>query len=84
MESLTAELRPSKYLYLKEILEEEFTGDHLVMREAGTLTYELVNLITACSPIFKALGFSEEAIDNRILRYAVIGQIREYLSATPM
>jgi hypothetical protein len=84
MESLISELRPSRYLYLKEIMEEEFPGDHLVMREAGTLTYELVNLVTACSPIFKTLGFAEENQDNRILRYAVIGQTREYLSATQL
>ena len=82
LDALTRDLRPSRFLYLREILEEEFTGDYLVMKENGTLTYEIANLITVCKQIFEALGFSEDNEGNRIIRYAIIGQIKEYLTAT--
>ena len=82
LKALTEDLRPSRYLFIKEILEEEFTGDYLVLTENGTLTYEIANLITVCKQIFQALGFSRENENNRIIRYAIIGQIKEYLTAT--
>lgn len=81
-EALTKDLKPSRFLYLREILEEEFTGDYLVMQENGTLTCEIANLITVCKQIFEGLGFSEDNESNRIIRYAVIGQVKEYLMAT--
>lgn len=79
MEELTADLRPSKFHYIRDILEREFVTDFLKFRESGTLTYEIVNLIAACKEIFEAIGFSEENKESRRLRYAVMGTIAQYL-----
>ena len=80
MNELTADLRPSKFDYLKTILEEDFPDDYNRMAEAGVLTYEVVNLIEACKEVFETHGFTEENEDNRFLRYAVIAEIHDYLT----
>lgn len=80
MNELTADLRPSKFDYLKTVLEEDFPDDYNRMAEAGVLTYEVVNLIEACKSVFETHGFTEENKDNRFLRYAVIAEIHDYLT----
>ena len=80
MNELTADLRPSKFDYLKAVLEEDFPDDYNRMAEAGVLTYEVVNLIEACKEVFGTHGFTEENEDNRFLRYAVIAEIHDYLT----
>lgn len=80
MNELTADLRPSKFDYLKTILEEDFPDDYNRMAEADVLTYEVVNLIEACKEVFETHGFTEENEDNRFLRYAVIAEIHDYLT----
>jgi hypothetical protein len=85
LEELTRDLRPSRFNYLKELLEEEFKTDYQRMKESGILTYEIINLIGACEPIFEVFGFSEDEDNNRQLRHAVVDMISEYgpLSAFP-
>lgn len=79
MDELTKELRPSKFNYLISILEEEFEKDFHRLKENGILTYEIVNLIEYCKPVFEVFGFSEENESNRYLHYAITGAIKEYL-----
>lgn len=80
MDELTADLRPSKFDYLKTVLEEDFPKDYERMSEAGVLTYEVVNLIEACASVFETHGFTEENENDRFLRYAVIAEIHDYLN----
>ena len=80
MDELTKELRPSKFNYLISILEEEFEKDFHRLTENGILTYEIVNLIEDCNPVFKAFVFSEENESNRHLHYAITGAIKEYFA----
>lgn len=75
---MTAELKPSRFLYIREIVEEEFPVQFAALQESGTLTYEIVNLIYECSPLFDELGFRENR-ENNFLRYAVIAQVDDYL-----
>lgn len=77
MNELTTDLRPSKFDYLKTVLEEDFPDDYNRMAEAGVLTYEVVNLIEACKEVFETHGFTEENEDDRFLRYAVIAEIHD-------
>jgi len=79
MEELTRDLRPSRFNYVKELLEEEFEADYLRLKDSGILTYEVINLIGACEPIFEVFGFSEDNEDTRELKYAVMGMAAEYL-----
>lgn len=80
MNEMTADLRPSKFDYLKMVLEEDFPDDYRRITEAGVLTYEVVNIIEACADVFETHGFTEENEDNRFLRYAVIAEIHDYLT----
>ncbi|WP_426672101.1 hypothetical protein ACPPVU_12805 [Mucilaginibacter sp. McL0603] len=79
LEELTRDLRPSRFEYVRLLLEEEFEGDYLLMKNSGILTYEVINLIGACEPIFEVFAFGEENEESRELKYAVMGMIAEYL-----
>lgn len=80
LRSMTTELRPSRFLYLKEVIEEEFPQETQDFTEAGVLTYELVNLIEHCQETLDQFSFSEANRDDRKLRYAVIADIAAYLN----
>lgn len=78
MDALTGDLRPSKYNYLKAVLEEEFGAEYRQLRKNGTLTCEIANLIKFCQPVFEEMGFKEGTEDDPRLRHAVTGSIRVY------
>lgn len=80
-EQMTEGLRPSKYHYIYQVLEDEFEPSFLRFRESGVLTYEIMNMIAACSPVFEEFDFSLQNEDDRFLRYAVIGTVKEYLDS---
>ncbi|MGN6567493.1 MAG: hypothetical protein ACTHJ0_06060 [Flavipsychrobacter sp.] len=80
LDLLTTDLRPSRFNYLKVLLEEEFETSFRRFAEMGVLTYELTNLVDHCYPVFVLYGFAEETEDDRQLRYAAIGAINEYLT----
>lgn len=78
MEELTADLRPSRYLYIREVLAEEFEDEYGKLLEIGLVVFELLNLVESCKQVFDTIGFTAENEDDRQLRYAVTGAIREY------
>lgn len=80
MELLTQELKPSKFNYIINILEEEFTDNYEKLQESGTLRFEAINIIAQCTPVFEEQHFSEEDEDNRFLRLAITDAIGNYLS----
>lgn len=80
LQAMTEDLKPSRYQYIRSVIEEEFNNDYLRMKENGTLTYEVVNLIEACKSIFSDFDFNSENEENRHLRYAIIGQVHDYLA----
>lgn len=79
LNALTASLRPSRYNYIRLVFEEEFPSDYERLDQAGVLAYELLNMLEVCQGIFDELEFNEENEDDRGIRYAVIGQIHDYL-----
>jgi hypothetical protein len=80
LNAMTEELKPSRYQYIRLVIEEEFNADYERMKENGTLTYEVVNLIEVCKGIFSDFEFNSENEENRHLRYAIIGQVHDYLA----
>ena len=80
MNRLTEDLKPSKFMYLKSLLEEEFAGDYLMMQENGTLTFETVNIIQETEHLFHEFPFDRESEDNSMLRYALTAFINDYLT----
>ncbi|MCV9926306.1 DUF1896 domain-containing protein [Flavobacterium sp. LS1R49] len=77
---LTEDLKPSRFLYIKNLLEEEFEESYSDFQESGILTYEVINLIESCKPIFETIGFTKENEEDPTLRNTLIGQIADYLS----
>jgi hypothetical protein len=81
MNDLTQDLRPSRFNYIREILEEDFLQTYKNFRDKGVLTYEVTNMIEACNPVFERLGFTENKEGDQALKYAIMGAIQEYLDA---
>ncbi len=79
LNELTKDLRPSKFNYIRLLLEEEFDEYFFRLKEAGLLTYEIINLIGECEPVFEAIGFTEENEDNQVLQNGIMGTIQQYL-----
>ena len=79
LNELTAELKPSRFLYIRSVLQDEFPDDFKRLSEDGVLTYEVVNLIGICAETFETFNFSQENENDRHLRYAVIAQLHDYL-----
>lgn len=79
MEEMTRQLNPSRYNYLKALLEEEFPSEFERFNHSGILQTEIINLIAVCDPVFHELDFSEENENDRHLRYAVTGAVHEYI-----
>ena len=80
LNALTDDLKPSRYQYIRSVLEEDFPREFQEMKENGTLTYEVVNLIEACKGIFNDFDFNSENEENRHLRYAIIARMHDYLA----
>ena len=81
MNELTKDLCPSKFNYIRSILEDEFGLDFLRIKESGLLTYEIVNLISKSETVFETLGFTEVNEQDRMLRFAIAGTIRQYMES---
>jgi hypothetical protein len=79
IEKMTAELKPSRFLYLQEVLRAEFTSEFQQYREAGVLTYETVNLIDYCADVFEAFAFNQKNQSDSKLRHAIIAKVHQYL-----
>ena len=79
MNFLTQDLKPSRYNYLRNLLETEFEIKYNQLIESGLLLYEVSNMIKYCQSVFDDLNFSEANEDNRFLRYAITGVLKEYL-----
>jgi Domain of unknown function (DUF1896) len=79
LNELTRELRPSRYNYIINLLEQEFEQDYKFLLQSGLLQHEAINMIGYCDSVFNDLKFSEETEDNRFIRYAICGAISEYL-----
>jgi hypothetical protein len=80
MAELTEDLRPSRFNYLQLVLEEDFPNEYEAFKKAGVLTYETINLTESCKEILDNFPFTEATEEDRFLRYAVIGQISDYLN----
>jgi len=73
LDELTADLRPSRYNYLLDIVETEFSEDAAMMRESGVLVYEVVNLVRKCESLLV-----DDFENDRMLHYAIVGIVQEY------
>ena len=80
LNEMTADLRPSRFNYIKSVIEEEFIRQYEQLVTTGVLTYECISLLEACAGIFDNYNFSDANEDNRFLRYAVIAAVAEHFN----
>jgi hypothetical protein len=76
--ALAATLPPSPVDFLEDILEQDFRRHWLRFHEAGIIRYELLNICAVCEATLQEFGWPE-ADDSRLLRYAVITAMDDYL-----
>ena len=57
MDVLTQDLRPSKFNYITNLLQEEFESAYNQLQESGILKFEVISLINQCHPVFDDLKF---------------------------
>jgi hypothetical protein len=81
MDIITKDLRPSKYNYICNIVEEEFEQYYQQLLQTGLLQHEIINMIHHFQSAFDDLKFSEETEDNQFLRYAIIVAVSDYLDS---
>lgn len=79
MNGMTADLRPSKFNYIKDIIEDEFPKDFQRLHDSGVLIFEVINMIASAKDVFDKIPLTEENEDDSMLRSTVIGVISDYL-----
>lgn len=70
---------PSKYHYIKAVMEEEFPEEFNQLSELGVLKFSILNIIERAQEVFETFEFSQQNQDNRFLRYAMIVEIHDYI-----
>lgn len=77
---LTADLKPSRFIYLRSLLLQEFEDTYLDLVNSGTLIFEVMNLMEACNELFETYGFTRESKTDSDLWNVLIPQIKDYLN----
>lgn len=81
LEALTKEFRPSRYLYLKGVFEEEFADEAALYGDSGILVCEVINMLEYCRELLDGMGFSVHNEGDPDIRNAVIGHLYGFLYA---
>jgi len=81
LREMTEELRPSRYLYLKGIFEEEFEDEASLYADSGILVCEVISMLEYCRPVLDEMGFSAHNEESPEIRNAVIGHLHGFLYA---
>ena len=76
--------RPSRFNYVKEVLETDFESQFIKLMANGLLVYECVNIIEHCSEVFEHFVFNEANEDNGSLRLAITGTVSKYFEGVKM
>ena len=78
MERMTADIRPNRIRYVRDLLEERFSDEYDQLLISGLLNYELVAMTSLCKALFEQYPPVEE-IENPELDQQVVRIISDYL-----
>lgn len=78
LEQMTRELKPSRYLYIINMIEREFEEQFDSLKELGLLSFEGVNLVEHCHQIFEKYRFTTGNADDQIIYQAIKDKIADY------
>ncbi len=81
LQQLTSDLKPSRYNYILALLEEEFEKAYNSFENDGLLQTEAINMVIYCQSAFDDLIFTEVNEENRFIKYAITGLIKDYLAS---
>ena len=79
IEELTQELKPSKFQFVRRVIQEEFPAEYQLLSSTYMLDYEVLNIVDASWDIFQQFGPYCERENSKIQRYAVMHQISTHL-----
>lgn len=81
LQQLTSDLKPSLYNYILALLEEEFEQTYNSLVSDGLLQTEAINMLIYSQSAFDDLVFEEANVENRFIKYAITGLIKDYLAS---
>ncbi len=82
IEELTRELKPSRFLLVRRVIQEEFPLEYHLLRLSYMLDYEVLNILDASVDIFERFGPFSERDNPKAQRYAIMHQISAHLCLT--
>lgn len=80
LQQMTAELRPSRYNYILEILKDRFGSHYERLTEIGMLQYVTLELLERCQEVFDEHDFKERNKDSAWLQALIRAKIRDYFT----
>lgn len=78
MELMTADLRPNRIRYIRDLFEERFPDEHDQLLASGLLSYELVAMTALCQDLFQAYPITDD-MEQPQLDQLIVNKISEYL-----
>lgn len=77
---LTAELKPSRFTYLRSLLFEEFQDTYMDFARSGILIYEVLNLMETFGELFETIGFTAGSTTDPNFKNTLIPKIADHLN----
>lgn len=78
MELLTADLRPKRWRYIRDLFEERFTHEYEQLCLTGMIHYELTAMAALCKDLFDQYPLIE-GMDYPDLDQQIVARINQYL-----
>jgi hypothetical protein len=79
LRELTADMRPYRFNFILNVLEEQFPETHKAWQHNGILTHEVINFERYCRVSFEPLTLTWENVYEDHIYSMVTGQIQLYL-----
>lgn len=79
LNELTADLRPSRYVYVQQAVKDGFPDEFEKLKTLGVLQHVTLDILEQCQKVFDDKNFNERNKDDFIIKALVRSKIREYL-----
>jgi hypothetical protein len=79
MDLMTVDLKPSKFHYMRDLLEDQFPEEFDQLLASGELRFEVIQMIGLCNHLFEAMPLREDIDENAQLDHAVKTVMTNYL-----
>jgi len=81
MDLMTVDLKPSKFHYMRDLLEDQFPEDFDQLLASGELRFAIIQMIGLCNHLFESNPLREDIDENAQLDHAVKAVMTDYLLA---